>query len=258
MSAVIEHPQARGASKGAAGGVGEKAIEAIGLTKTYGEFHAVKDVSFSIGAGQLVAFLGPNGAGKSTTMRMLTGYLAPSAGTARVAGFDMATQRLEAARHIGYLPENGPLYPDMTAKSMLAFIGAARGMSGSLLSERIDTVVAQCRLEQVFTRTISKLSKGYRQRVGMAVALLHDPRVLIMDEPTSGLDPNQVDHVRLLLKDLAKTRTLLLSTHILSEVRALADRILLVSRGRLVHDGGAGSLGKDEREMEQKFLALTR
>ncbi len=243
---------------GGAGGAGGAAIEAAGLTKTFGDFHAVKDVSFSIAPGQLVAFLGPNGAGKSTTMRMLTGYLAPSAGSARVAGFDVATERIEAARHIGYLPENGPLYPEMTAKTMLEFVGGARGMSGARLRGRIEAVVAQCRLEQVFTRAISKLSKGYRQRVGMAVALLHEPRVLIMDEPTAGLDPNQVEHVRGVLKELARERTLLLSTHILSEVRALADRVLVVSRGRLVHDGPAASLGKDEREMEKRFGELTK
>ncbi|MFN0011909.1 MAG: ABC transporter ATP-binding protein [Phycisphaerales bacterium] len=237
---------------------GTLAIEARGLTKTFGDFHAVKDVSFAIPTGQLVAFLGPNGAGKSTTMRMLTGYLSPSAGVARVAGFDMAEDRVSAAEVIGYLPENGPLYAEMTPRSLLRFMGSVRGMDAGTLAARVEAVVAQCRLEQVFTRTISKLSKGYRQRVGMAAALLHDPRVLILDEPTAGLDPNQVDHVRALLKDLARTRAVLLSTHVLSEVRALADRVLLISHGRLVHDGPAGSLGKDEREMEQRFGALTR
>lgn len=241
-----------------AGPAGQPAIEAIHLTKMYGVVPAVQDLSFSIYSGQLVAFLGPNGAGKSTTMRMLTGFLAPTSGTVRIAGIDVAADRVAAARKIGYLPENGPLYPDMTPLATLRFTGRAHGLSGSRLEERIATVIRQCRLTEVVERPTGKLSKGYRQRVGMAVALLHEPAVLILDEPTAGLDPNQVEQVRVLLKQLSKACTIMLSTHILSEVRALADRILLVNRGRLVHDGGPGSLGPDEAAMEERFRALTR
>lgn len=234
------------------------AIAARNLTKTFGHVHAVENLSFEIPSGQLVAFLGPNGAGKSTTMRMLTGFLAPSAGQALICGTDVQSDRVAAARRIGYLPENGPLYADMTPVGLLRFMGGSRGMAAATIASRSAEVIDQCRLAEVATRPIGTLSKGYRQRVGMAVALLHDPDVLILDEPTAGLDPNQVDQVRNLLKSLAKKRTILLSTHILSEVRALADRILLVSRGRLVHDGAAGSLGSDEKAMEEKFRSLTR
>ncbi|MGQ0628220.1 MAG: ABC transporter ATP-binding protein [Phycisphaerales bacterium] len=234
------------------------AISATGLSKHYGAFRAVHDVSFSIQPGRLVAFLGPNGAGKSTTMRMLTGFLAPTAGSAALAGVDVLTNRVEAARRLGYLPENGPFYPDMTPVSYLRFIGRARGMDAAKLRERLDLVIQQCQISEVVGRPVGKLSKGYKQRVGMAAALLHDPDVLILDEPTAGLDPNQVEHVRLLLKSLAARRAILLSTHILSEVRALADRILVIARGRLVHDGGPSSLGSNEREMEEKFRALTK
>jgi ABC-2 type transport system ATP-binding protein len=239
-------------------GGGAPAIEAVHLTKNFGAFPAVQDLTFSIYQGELVAFLGPNGAGKSTTMRMLTGYLAPSTGVARIAGVNVEQDRVSAARHVGYLPENGPLYPDMTPMETLRFAGRARGLAGRELAERIEVVAAQCRLGEVIERPVGKLSKGYRQRVGMAVALLHRPGVLILDEPTAGLDPNQVDQVRTLLKDLSKSCTILLSTHILSEVRALADRIILINRGRLVHDGGPSSLGSDEAAMEERFRNLTR
>ena len=240
------------------GGVPTPAIAADGLCKTFGAVRAVDNVSFSIPTGQLVAFLGPNGAGKSTTMRMLTGFLLPTSGTATVCGIDAVSSRVEAARRVGYLPENGPFYPDMTPVSYLRFLGSARGMEAALIRRRTDVVVEQCRIGDVVGRPIGKLSKGFRQRVGMAAALLHDPEVLILDEPTAGLDPNQVEHVRRLLRDFAAKRTVLLSTHILSEVRALADRILLISRGKLVHDGGPASLGKDEKDMEEKFRQLTR
>lgn len=237
---------------------GVPSIRADRLTRRFGAFTAVENLSFDIRPGVLVAFLGPNGAGKSTTMRMLTGFLSPSSGSAQILGRDVTTDRVEAARHLGYLPENGPLYPDMTPLGLLRFLGAMRGMSASAIRERTDVVVDQCRLADVAGRSIGKLSKGYRQRVGMAAALLHDPSVLILDEPTAGLDPNQVEQMRQLLGGLAQTRTILLSTHILSEVRALAGRVLLIHRGRLVHDGPAGSLGRDEREMERRFAELTR
>src|SRR6186997_1001261 len=175
-----------------AAGSGEPMIEAIGLSKYYGVFAAARDVSFTVRKGELVAFLGPNGAGKSTTMKLLTGYLAPSEGSARIAGHNMATDRIAGSARLGYLPENGPLYPDMTPHSILEFFADARGMETARKQERIDAVIDLCMLGSVIHRPISKLSKGFRQRVGMAHALLHEPDVLIMDEPTAGLDPNQI------------------------------------------------------------------
>ena len=233
------------------------AIEAVGLTKTYGDFFAVREVSFSIPRGQLCAFLGPNGAGKSTTMKLLTGVMAPSSGRASICGVDVQQDRLAAATRLGYLPENGPLYPDMTPRALLDFFARARGLEGAKARERIGYVIDECRLGDVIGKPVSKLSKGYRQRVGMAQALLHDPDVMIMDEPTAGLDPNQVEHVRDLLRSLARTKTILLSTHILREVQAVAQRVIMVSQGRLVHDGPVLSLGDDERAMERKFQELT-
>lgn len=238
-------------------GDGGAMIRAEGLTRMYGEFYAVRDVTFSIPRGQLVAFLGPNGAGKSTTMKLLTGSMAPTSGRAFIAGHDVAADRMEVARRVGYLPENGPMYAEMTPLSVLRFFGEARGLAGSKLKERIDFVIGECRLEEVIGKPTGKMSKGYRQRVGMAQALLHDPEVLVMDEPTAGLDPNQVEHVRELLRNLSKTKTILLSTHILREVQAMASRVLLVSQGRLVHDGPVSSLGSDEAAMERKFRQMT-
>ena len=212
-------------------------IEATGLSKYYGAFVAVEDISFSIPQGQVVAFLGPNGAGKTTMMRMLTGYLAPSAGEAAIAGHDVRRDRIAASQRLGYLPENGPMYPDMTPLELLRFFGEARRMEPATLGERIDAVVDLCALELVTEKPIGKLSRGYRQRVGMAQALLHDPDVLIMDEPTAGLDPNQIRQFRENIQRLGRTRTLLISTHILHEADAVADRVLLVNSGRLVFDG---------------------
>ncbi|RMG01096.1 MAG: ABC transporter ATP-binding protein, partial [Planctomycetota bacterium] len=167
-------------------------IEAVGLSKYYGDFAAIENVNFSIRKGEVVAFLGPNGAGKSTTMKLLTGYLAPSSGVARIAGYDMAEQRLLGSRHLGYLPENGPLYADMSPRALLKFFGELRGYTGNALTERINSVLDLCNLWDVVGKPIGKLSRGYRQRVGMAQVLLHEPSVLILDEPTAGLDPNQI------------------------------------------------------------------
>ncbi|GIW98915.1 MAG: multidrug ABC transporter ATP-binding protein [Pirellulaceae bacterium] len=232
-------------------------IEAEGLTKYYGEFVAVEDITFSVPKGQVCAFLGPNGAGKSTTMKMLSGYLAPSAGVARIGGFDMQTERLEGARLLGYLPEKGPLYTDMTPKAFLTYCGRVRMMSGRQLRDRLDYVCRICHLEDVWGKAIGKLSRGYRQRVGMAQAILHDPQVLILDEPTSGLDPNQVQGVRELILELGKSKTVLLSTHILQEVHAVCSRVLLVNRGRLIFDGPVTELGEDGDTMEVRFRELT-
>jgi len=231
-------------------------IEAHGLSKYYGSFVAIKDISFSIPRGQIVAFLGPNGAGKSTTLRILTGFLAPSEGTASVAGLDIRTQRLEAARHLGYLPENGPLYDDMTPLDHMRFFGEARGLSGKELEERMAAVAEQCGLHEVWEKPAGKLSRGYRQRVGLAQALLHDPDVLIMDEPTAGLDPNQIRDFRANIRRLGEKKTILLSTHILQEVSAVADRVLLIHDGRLVFDGDPHDLTK-EGPLEETFYKMT-
>jgi|TARA_B100000073_G_scaffold343199_1_gene347542 ABC-2 type transport system ATP-binding protein len=233
-------------------------IEADGLTKYYGQFIATEDISFRVPRGEIVAFLGPNGAGKSTTMKMLTGYLAPSAGSARVAGFDMSTDRLKAAARLGYLPENGPLYPDMTPRSLLEFFADARGLSREHRERRIEAVVKQCELGSVIGKAIGKLSKGYRQRVGMAQVLLHEPDVLILDEPTSGLDPNQIREVRDTIRKLGQQKTILLSTHILQEVEAMADRVILIADGRLRFDGTPADLRQNGQSLDERFRELTR
>ena len=236
-------------------GSGEPMIEASGLSKYYGPFVAVHDISFVIPKGQVVAFLGPNGAGKTTLMRMLTGYLAPSAGRASIAGFDVRTHRIEASRKLGYLPENGPLYPDMTPLELLTFCGDAREL-GAAVKRRIDEVVDICALQLVIEKPVGKLSRGFRQRVGLAQALLHDPDVLIMDEPTAGLDPNQIRQFRENIQRLGHTKTLLVSTHILHEAEAVADRVLLVNSGRLEFDGPVSDL-EENGSIEQAFYRLT-
>lgn len=232
-------------------------IEAEGLSKFYGDFPAALDVTFSVPRGQVCAFLGPNGAGKSTTMKILAGYLAPTEGAARIGGFDVFTERLAAAEILGYLPENGPLYPEMTPETFLTYAGQARLMPRGQLTERLDYVVHHCGLGEVWHKAIGKLSRGYRQRVGMAQALLHNPDVLILDEPTSGLDPNQVQGVRDLIQKLGETKAVLLSTHILQEVHAVCSRVILISEGRLVFDGPRQDLGAEGTAMEQKFRQLT-
>jgi ABC-2 type transport system ATP-binding protein len=231
-------------------------IEAKGLSKFYGPFVAIKDISFAIPEGQIVAFLGPNGAGKSTTMKILAGYLAQSEGEAKIAGYDVTDQRLKAAERLGYLPENGPLYNDMTPAGLLDFFGEARGLSGDRLSERLAVVADQCAIREVWEKPIGKLSRGYRQRVGMAQALLHDPDVLIMDEPTAGLDPNQIREFRENVKVLAVSKTILISTHILQEVDAVAGRVLLINNGELIFDGSPDDL-KEDGSLERPFYRLT-
>lgn len=231
-------------------------IEARGLSKLYGEFAAIRDVSFSVPRGQVAAFLGPNGAGKSTTLKVLTGYLSPSAGSAHIGGLDVASNRIEAVARIGYLPENGPLYPEMTPLELLEFFGNARGLEPDRMKRRIDEVVKQCHLETVLEKSVFKLSKGYRQRVGMAQALLHEPDILIMDEPTSGLDPNQIRDVRQLIRTLGETKTILISTHILQEVEAIADHVILVNEGRVVFDGTVDEMAAGGT-LEEAFHRLT-
>jgi ABC-2 type transport system ATP-binding protein len=232
------------------------AIQASGLCKYYGPFTAVRDLSFEIPVGQVVALLGPNGAGKSTTLRILTGYVAPSVGTARIGGYDIARDRLAAAERIGYLPENGPLYPDMTPLHLLRFLGEARRLPSVLLSQRICEVVELCGLDEILEKPIAKLSKGLRQRVGLAQALLHDPDLLILDEPTAGLDPNQIREFRTLVRQLRRNKTLLVSTHILQEAGAIADRVLLLHAGCLVFDGTPDEM-RNSGSLEEAFYRLT-
>jgi ABC-2 type transport system ATP-binding protein len=231
-------------------------IQASGLSKYYGAFVAIKDVTFSIERGQIVSFLGPNGAGKSTTMKILSGYLSPSEGRASIAGLDIVSQRLEASRKLGYLPEDGPLYPDMTPLSLLKFFGQARSMPETLLKERLEVVIDQCALGEVLEKPIGKLSRGYRQRVCLAQALLHDPEVLIMDEPTAGLDPNQIRDFRANITELGRTKTIMISTHILQEVEAVADRLILIHEGRLKFDGTPAEL-RSSGSLEKTFYELT-
>ena len=231
-------------------------IEVQGVSKHYGPYVAVADLSFAIPRGQIVAMLGPNGAGKTTTMKIITGFIAPSSGIVTVAGFDVATNRLAAAEHIGYLPENGPLYPDMTPRQLLRFFGEARGVSRPTLGDRIGAVIDACGLGEVAQKPIGKLSKGLRQRVGLAQALLHDPDVLIMDEPTAGLDPNQIRQFRAHLLRMREAKTVVISTHVLHEAEATADRVLLIHRGRLVYDGAPSAMGGGG-SLEQRFYDLT-
>jgi|694.fasta_scaffold08243_8 ABC-2 type transport system ATP-binding protein len=232
-------------------------IEAVGLSKFYGPFAAARNISFTVNEGELVAFLGPNGAGKSTTMKMLTGYLAPSEGIARIAGHDMFSDRIAGSKHLGYLPENGPLYPEMTPHSMLSFFADARAMEPDYKRERIQKVIELCDLSTVMHKAISKLSKGFRQRVGMAQALLHEPDVLILDEPTAGLDPNQIREVRRTMKKLSESKTILLSTHILQEVEAMANRVVMISEGRKVFDGTVAELKSVRGDLTEGFHELT-
>jgi ABC-2 type transport system ATP-binding protein len=232
-------------------------IEAHQLSKFYGVFAAAREVSFTVHESEVVAFLGPNGAGKSTTMKMLTGYLAPSEGWAKIAGHDMATDRLEGSKRLGYLPENGPLYPDMTPHSSLNFFADIRGMSPARRKERMAAVIELCDLSSVIHKPIGKLSKGFRQRVGMAQALLHEPDVLILDEPTGGLDPNQIREVRNTIRRLGEEKTILLSTHILQEVEAMADRVVMINEGRMIYDGLVQGLKDKFNTLSEAFTSMT-
>ena len=212
-------------------------IEISRLTKRFAQHTAVDDLSFSVQPGEVLGFLGPNGAGKSTTMKMLTGFLAPTSGTASIHGFDIQTQTLQAQRLIGYLPEGAPCYGDMRVRGFLEFIAEVRGYRGAQKRERVARVVEQLELEPVREQSIETLSKGFKRRVGVAQAILHDPRVLILDEPTDGLDPNQKHQVRELIRGLARERIVIISTHILEEVTAVCTRAVVIANSRLLADG---------------------
>lgn len=212
-------------------------IEVRGLTKTYGTEKAVDDISFEVKKGEVLGFLGPNGAGKTTTMKVITCYLPPSAGTVKVDGLDVRSDSLDIRRRIGYLPEHTPLYQDMTTYDYLAFVAEMRGVDSKNIPNQIGKMASICGLGSVLTKRIEALSKGFRQRVGLAQAMIHDPEIVILDEPTSGLDPNQIVEIRELIKGIGTEKTVILSTHILPEVQASCDRVLIINKGNLVADG---------------------
>ena len=212
----------------------EITIEVNNLTKYYGDYPAIEDISFTVNKGEILGFLGPNAAGKTTTMRILTGFMPPSGGNAKIAGYDVVSQSLEARRQIGYLPESVPLYTDMTVEDYLDFMGKIRGMDSNRRKKRIDDVISICRLEEYKSSIIGKLSKGFRQRVGISQAILHEPQVLILDEPTIGIDPIQVVETRNLIKDLGGEHTVVLSSHILPEVSAVCERVIIIHEGQVV------------------------
>jgi ABC-2 type transport system ATP-binding protein len=212
-------------------------IEIKNLTKRFAQYAAVDGLSFQVQQGEVLGFLGPNGAGKSTTMKMLTGFLAPTSGTASILGFDIQTDTLKAQQQIGYLPEGAPCYGDMTVRGFLEFIAEVRGFRGAEKKQRVQRAVEQVELQKVLEQSIETLSKGFKRRVGLAQAILHDPKVLILDEPTDGLDPNQKHQVRQLIQSLAKDKIVIISTHILEEVSAVCTRAVVIAAGKLVADG---------------------
>ena len=230
-------------------------IEVSGLTRIYGRQKAVDNLSFRVEKDEIVGFLGPNGAGKSTTLKIATGYISPTAGRVSVSGLDVTTHPLAVKRRLGYLPEHNPLYLDMYVHEYLHFSGRFYGLRGKALKAATTRVVDMCQLTPEQNKKIGQLSKGYRQRVGLAQALLHEPEVLILDEPTTGLDPNQIVEVRQLIKDISKGRTVLFSTHIMQEVQAICDRVIIINHGRLVADDTLSNLlaGQARQVLELEF-----
>jgi ABC-2 type transport system ATP-binding protein len=237
-------------------------IKTIGLTKTYGDLDAIRDVSFEVDKGAIVGFLGPNGAGKSTTMKILTGFMPATRGQAIVAGYDVFENPMAVKRRVGYLPESPPIYGDLTVHEYLTFVGKLKGLRGAALRSDIERVVNRVALAEHIDRLIRNLSKGYQQRTGFAQALLGNPEVLILDEPTSGMDPRQIREVRTIIKELAGDHTVLLSTHTLSEVTATCDRVIIISGGTIVADDTLKALadkhaGGNPEMLEKIFLSLT-
>jgi ABC-2 type transport system ATP-binding protein len=226
------------------------------LTKYYGDYPAVRDVSFDVSRGQVVGFLGPNGAGKSTTMRILAGYLTATSGRATIAGIDVFWDPVEVRRQIGYMPENCPLYPEMRVLEYLTFRGGVKGLHGRACRRRVEFVLERCWLREVRRQLIGTLSKGYRQRVGLADAMLHNPSVLILDEPTIGLDPTQIRETRNLIRELGQEHTILVSTHILSEVEVTCEQAIIINRGRVVASGKLDDLRAGGRSLEETFVHL--
>jgi ABC-2 type transport system ATP-binding protein len=228
-------------------------IEVRNLTKRYGELLAIRDISFTAATGEILGFLGPNGAGKTTTMRIITGFLPATAGTVKVAGFDIFDDSYEVRKRIGYLPENPPLYDDMTVISYLRFVGRIRGIAAAELSDAVDRVLHTCGLTEVTDRVVGHLSKGFRQRLGLAQALIHNPSVLVLDEPTIGLDPRQIIDIRTLIKELAGQRTVILSTHILPEVQQLCEKVVIINEGEIAVEDILAKLTQS-MSLEQVFL----
>jgi ABC-2 type transport system ATP-binding protein len=226
------------------------------LTKRYARTTAVDHISFEVAKGQIVGFLGPNGAGKTTTMRILTCFMPPTSGTATVAGFDVLEQPMEVKKRIGYLPETPPLYPEMETAEYLKFVGQLKGLSGAELQKRIDYVCERCAVVDVKNRLIGKLSKGYRQRVGLAQAIIHNPDVLVLDEPTAGLDPKQINETRDLIKDLAGSHTIILSTHILPEVEQTCEQVIIINKGKLAATDSVRNLQARARGAESMVLEV--
>ena len=226
------------------------------LAKHFGPVHAVEEVSFAVARGEVLGFLGPNGAGKSTTMRMVTGFLPPSSGTASVMGFDVVQAPIEVKRRVGYLPEGAPLYGDMTALAFLRFVAEMRGLHGEERNRRIDAAIARTQLEEVAHRPIDTLSKGFKRRVGLAQAIMHDPPVLVLDEPTDGLDPNQKHGVRQLIAEMAGDKAIIISTHILEEVDAICTRAVVIARGRVVADARPDELKRRSRHHNAMRLTV--
>ena len=235
------------------------AISVKGLTKQFGPRTVVDKVTFSANIGEVLGFLGPNGAGKSTTMKMIVGFLSPSEGSAEVCGFDVLKDPLDVKRSVGYLPEGAPAYPDMTPLGFLRFISGIRGYNGSEREERVQNAVRMTRIEAVAQQPIETLSKGYKRRVGLAQALLHDPKMLILDEPTDGLDPNQKQVVRDLIKEMASTKCIIISTHILEEVDAVCSRAMIIASGKVVADGSPCELKSQSGsgDLEEVFRKVT-
>jgi ABC-2 type transport system ATP-binding protein len=228
-------------------------IEISSLVKRFGPIRAVDDVSFSVAKGEVLGFLGPNGAGKSTTMKMAAGFLAADSGSARIAGFDVAVDPLEAKKRMGYMPEGAPSYGDMTTAAFMDFVAEMRGLTGADKAARLAQVIEDVHLSEVLAQPIETLSKGYKRRVGLGQALVHDPEILILDEPTDGLDPNQKHEVRALIRRMAPDKAIVLSTHILEEVAAVCTRVIIIAGGRLVADGTPAELG----DLEAVFRRLT-
>jgi len=233
-------------------------IEIDRLTKRFGAFTAVDDVSFAVRAGEVLGFLGPNGAGKSTTMKMLAGFVTPTAGTARIMGEDVVDRPVAAKRHLGFLPEGAPTYPEMTVQGFLAFTARARGFRGAEAGDRVHDAMRMTSLEEVRLQPIETLSKGFKRRVGLAQALLHDPPVLVLDEPTDGLDPNQKHEVRNLIARMAPSKAMIISTHILEEVGAVCTRAIVIARGRVVADATPADLASRGADLDAVFRELTR
>jgi ABC-2 type transport system ATP-binding protein len=231
-------------------------IQVSTLTKYYDDYPAIRDVSFEVPRGQIVGLLGPNGAGKSTTMRILAGFLTATSGKAFIAGFDVFWDPLEVRRRIGYMPENCPLYTEMRVREYLDFRAGIKGIHGSEARKRVRYVLSRCWLEDVRRQVIGTLSKGYRQRVGLADTLLADPPVLILDEPTAGLDPAQIRESRALIRELGKHHTILLSTHILPEVEMTCDRVIIINRGRVAADGLLDEMKKRDESLEDRYLSI--